>query len=106
MRFVSAVLVAAVLAAGAACSTGDTPPTVVAASTSALVIRVDGMACEKCASRVHRTLVALDGVADADVHLDEKRVIVHYDAHKLSPDRLVSAIDGAGFEAGKPEVPR
>jgi copper chaperone CopZ len=73
---------------------------------TALAIPVDGMACEKCASRVQRTLVAIDGVGDAVVSLEQKRVVVHFDPHRTSPATLVTAIDGAGFKAGAPSEAR
>lgn len=94
-----------VLALGA-CAKNDKAPEVTGSMT-ALTIPVDGMACERCASRVKGTLTASEGVGDADVDLDQKRVVLHFDPHRTSGDKLVSAIDGAGFKAGTPhEVTR
>lgn len=100
----SACLVLAL--ASSACSKGDTAPATPGAMR-ALVIPVDGMACERCASRVQRTLTALGGVGDAEVILEQKRVVVHFDPQRLSAEKLAAAIDGAGFKAGTPsEAPR
>lgn len=71
-------------------------------SMTAIVIPVDGMSCNRCASRVRSTLAAIDGVGDADVSLEQKRVVIHFDPHRTSADALASAISGAGFTAGTP----
>ena len=39
---------------------------------------------------------------DTQVSVDEKSVVTHYDPRRLSPDRIVAAINGLGFKAGKP----
>ena len=72
------------------------------ASMSAIVIPVDGMSCNRCASRVRSTLTAIDGVGDADVSLEQKRVVVHFDPHRTSAAVLASAINDAGFKPGLP----
>lgn len=75
------------------------------ANMKQLVIPVDGMACGSCAERVKKTLVAIDGVGNTNVSVDEKNVVTHYDPRKLSPQRLVAAINGLGFKAGAPVEP-
>lgn len=70
------------------------------ARMSTITISVDGMSCHRCASRVQRTLAALDGVGDAEVSLEQKRVVIHFDPHRTSAGELASAIDEAGFKAG------
>jgi len=98
--------IALVLAfASSACSESDSKMNTkqeTKASMSAIVIPVDGMSCNRCASRVRSTLTAIDGVGDADVSLEQKRVVIHFDPRRTSPDALASAIKGAGFKAGTP----
>lgn len=96
----------AVAVAFGACGKNDSRSEIEAA-TSAVTIPVDGMACSRCASRVQRSLMALDGVGDAEVSLRHKRVVVHFEPHRTSVQKLALAIDATGFEAGTPgEVPR
>ena len=97
MRLVSVLVVVAL----GGCGKSDKPPQV-SGSMTALTIPVEGMACDKCASRVQRTLTAIEGVGDANVDLDQKRVVLHFDRGRVSPDKLVSAIDAQGFKAGTP----
>lgn len=65
-------------------------------------IPVEGMSCGSCAARIKKNLVGIDGVLAASVSFDEKSAIVQYDAAKLEPNRLASAISGLGFKAGTP----
>ena len=100
----SAVLVLALVFG--ACSKSNSKPESTAAM-SEISIPVDGMSCNRCASRVQTTLTSLDGVDDAEVSLEQKRVVVHFDSQRTSPAKLASAIDQAGFKAGAPsEAPR
>ena len=62
-------------------------------------IKVDGMSCGGCVKSVTGVLTALDGVAKAEVSLEQKQAVVEFDAGKISRDRLKAAIDDAGFEA-------
>ena len=103
MRRGKSAIVVLALTLGA-CSKNDAKPEV-SAATSAVTIPVDGMACNRCASRVEKALTGLDGVGDAEVSLAQKRVVVHFDPHRTSADKLASAIDQAGFKAGVPSEP-
>jgi copper chaperone len=63
-------------------------------------IKVDGMSCGGCVKSVTGVLTALDGVAKADVSLEQKQAVVEFDAAKVTRDRLKAAIEDAGFDAG------
>ena len=63
-------------------------------------IKVDGMSCGGCVKSVTGVLTALDGVANADVSLEQKQAVVEFDAAKVTRDRLKAAIEDAGFDAG------
>ena len=53
---------------------------------------VEGMTCAACSTSVRVVLKKLDGVVDAKVSLEEKKAVVTYDPAKVSPDKMVEAI--------------
>lgn len=65
-------------------------------------IPVEGMACVACAARVKKTLKAIAGVDDVEVHLGERNARVRFDSRRISTDRLVAAIKELGYSAGTP----
>ena len=62
-------------------------------------IKVDGMSCGGCVKSVTGVLTALDGVAKAEVSLEQKQAVVEFDAGKVTRDQLKGVIEDAGFEA-------
>ena len=62
-------------------------------------IKVDGMSCGGCVKSVTGVLAALDGVAKAEVSLEQKQAVVEFDAGKLTREQLKTVIEDAGFEA-------
>ena len=62
-------------------------------------IKVDGMSCGGCVKSVTGVLSALDGVAKAEVSLEQKQAVVEFDAGKVSRDQLKAVIEDAGFDA-------
>ena len=62
-------------------------------------IKVDGMSCGGCVKSVTGVLTALDGVARAEVSLEQKQAVVEFDAGKLTRDQLKAVIEDAGFYA-------
>ena len=62
-------------------------------------IKVDGMSCGGCVKSVTGVLAALDGVAKAEVSLEQKQAVVEFDAGKVSRDQLKAVIEDAGFDA-------
>ena len=65
-----------------------------------VVLKVGGMSCGGCVKSVTGVLTALDGVAKADVSLEQKQAVVEFDAGKVTRDQLKAAIEDAGFDAG------
>jgi len=63
-------------------------------------IKVGGMSCGGCVKSVTGVLMALDGVAKAEVSLEQKQAVVEFDATKVSRDQIKAVIEDAGFEAG------
>jgi copper chaperone len=62
-------------------------------------IKVDGMSCGGCVKSVTGVLTALDGVAKAEVSLEQKQAVVEFDAAKVSRAQLAQVIEDAGFDA-------
>jgi copper chaperone CopZ len=62
-----------------------------------------GMVCVACAATVKRALKSIDGVSNVEVSLEKRTVQVTYAPDKLSPDRLVAAVNKAGYSAGAPK---
>ena len=64
------------------------------------LIRVTGMTCGGCTSKVTRALKAIAGVGDVDVSLSAGQATVQYDDSVTSSAQLKSAVMGAGYGAG------
>jgi copper chaperone len=64
-----------------------------------LSFKVDGMSCGGCVKSVTGVLTALDGVAKAEVSLEQKQAVVEFDAAKVTRDQLKAVIEDAGFDA-------
>jgi copper chaperone CopZ len=68
------------------------------------IVKVTGMTCGGCTSKVTNALKAITGVGDAKVSLSDGEATVQYDERLTSPERLKSAVKGAGYgvDAAKP----
>jgi copper chaperone len=61
------------------------------------LLKVTGMTCGGCTSKVAHALEALPGVGDVKVSLSAGEATVKYDEQLTSPDQLKSAVKGAGY---------
>ena len=61
------------------------------------LLRVTGMTCGGCTSKVTRALKAVPGVRDVKVSLPAGEASVQYDERLTSSDQLRSAVKSAGF---------
>jgi copper chaperone CopZ len=63
------------------------------------------MNCAACALNIRSVLKKQPGVQQARVSFDTKEAVVRYDPTKLSPEKIIVAIDQTGFktqlESGK-----
>ncbi len=57
------------------------------------------MHCEECAGKVSTALNSTPGVLGVQVKLADKRVVVSYDADKLTPEKIAKVISDAGYPA-------
>lgn len=72
------------------------------ADLKVMTIPVEGMVCMSCAASVKQTVKAIHGVSAVEVMLTKGSVQVTYAPSRLSPDRIVSAINALGYKAGTP----
>ena len=61
------------------------------------ILKVTGMTCGGCTGKVKRALKAVPGVGEVNVVLPSGEASVHYDERLTSPDKLKSAVKGAGY---------
>ena len=60
-------------------------------------LKVTGMTCDGCTSKVAHALNAIAGVHEVVVSLSDGEAAVRYDEHLTAPDKLKSAVKGAGY---------
>jgi P-type Cu+ transporter len=71
-------------------------------ATSARVeLPITGMTCASCANRIERKLNKLDGVT-ATVNYATEKARVEFDPVQVAPERLVDAVQAAGYQAALP----
>ncbi len=71
------------------------------ANSAVLKVKIPSMDCAACAVSIQTKLRRLAGIATAQVNYDTKEAVLQYDAAKLSPEKIIAAIDETGFKAGK-----
>lgn len=98
----SAVLASAAVLAGCKAGSAESATSTNQTETKTVVMPVEGMSCVACAARVKKALKEIDGVADVEVNLAERNARVRFASSKVSPDRLVAAVNGLGYRAGSP----
>lgn len=96
----------AVLAAGIAPDTRAAPDpanaTADQAKVKTVIIPIEGMSCVACAASVKKALTSLGGVSKVEVSLADRNARVRFDSTRVSPDRLVAAVNALGYRAGAP----
>lgn len=60
-------------------------------------IKVSGMTCGGCSSKVAHALKAVTGVHDVVVSLPDNEAAVRYDEQLTSPDLMKAAVKAAGY---------
>ena len=70
-----------------------------AAATEQITLSVPDVSCAHCVASVDEALGGLDGVSTVTTDLSRKQVLVSLDPARVSVDRLVAALDEAGYPA-------
>ena len=68
-------------------------------ATLGVTLQVNGMSCADCVHKVEAGLLKVSGVKTAKVSLEKNEAQVEYNDKKVTPDQLLAAVKGAGFEA-------
>ena len=61
-------------------------------------LKIEGMHCAGCSTRLERVLNNLEGVETAKVSLEEKKATIKYDETKINIENIKEAIEDAGFK--------
>ncbi|MFN3336549.1 MAG: copper ion binding protein, partial [Thermomicrobium sp.] len=92
-------LLAAVERAGYHASPLVSEPSVSDSSEATVELGIEGMTCASCVRRVERALLAVPGVHEAVVNLANERAFVRFDPTRASIDRMLRAVEEAGYRA-------
>jgi Zn2+/Cd2+-exporting ATPase len=65
--------------------------------STALILRVDGMDCGACATKIETALKRVPGVSDIDVNYSLQRLTLAYDADRTSPSAIRERIRVLGY---------
>ncbi|MBU0606701.1 MAG: heavy metal translocating P-type ATPase, partial [Armatimonadetes bacterium] len=66
-------------------------------------LNVKGMHCAACVARVEKALTQVKGVEQAVVNLGDESATVHTSSGEATAERLIAAVEDAGYEAELPE---
>jgi mercuric ion transport protein len=69
------------------------------APKTTVVLNIEGMTCNACATRIQDTLSDLKGVHSVSVEYETKKVRVAYDSTLVTPDVLVNRVNEIGYAA-------
>lgn len=61
-------------------------------------LKIEGMHCAGCSTRLEKVLKNLEGVEIAKVILEEKKATIKYDETKISLENIKESIEDAGFK--------
>ena len=70
-----------------------------AAQLKTASFKVNGMHCQGCGDKIKSALAKTEGVHKVDVKTADKRIVVDYDAKKLSPEKIAKIISDLGYPA-------
>ncbi len=68
-------------------------------SDSTISLKIEGMHCGMCVSRIEKALKELDGVSEATVSLEENRADVRYKSGGIKTEELITAVEESGYSA-------
>lgn len=63
-----------------------------------IVLQVEGMSCDHCVKSITKAVNELPGVAQVEVSLSDKTVMVEYDNTKVKVEQIKSVIEEQGYE--------
>jgi periplasmic mercuric ion binding protein len=69
------------------------------AQTKTLTVKITGLTCAGCNSKVHKTLSGKEGIIDNSVEYPGDVAIVKYNPVKISEAKIIDAIVALGYKA-------
>ncbi|STZ76487.1 heavy-metal-associated domain-containing protein [Bergeriella denitrificans] len=66
-----------------------------------ITLNISGMTCGGCVKSVTRILEGVEGVAKAEVSLEQNTAVVEYDEAQTTPAALIEAVEDGGFDAAE-----
>ena len=63
-----------------------------------VVLKIEGMHCTGCSSRLEKVLNNIEGVEKAKVELEKAEATIEFDETKISIEKIKEAIEDAGFK--------
>ena len=64
-----------------------------------ITLNVEGMTCGHCQMSVANALKNVSGVKTAEVNLETNSAIVEFKEGKASPEKMIKAVEEAGYKA-------
>ena len=64
-----------------------------------IALNIEGMTCGGCVKSVARILEGVNGVAKAEVSLEQKNAVVEFDPARTNPAALIEAVEDGGYDA-------
>lgn len=96
---VASVILLAVAVAGLGAALVTASDQVEAQAQARVTLHVEGMHCATCPITVRVAVSRLAGVRDVTVSLEQARAVVSYDPARVTPARIIQAIEEAGYHA-------
>ncbi len=69
------------------------------AADQTCVIKVNGMTCNGCASKIKSALENIEGIKSAEVSLASRSATVVYDDAVVNQDKMIKTVDDLGYKA-------
>jgi Cu+-exporting ATPase len=73
------------------------------ASESKVVLKITGMSCAACASKIEKKLSHLAGVSSANVNLTTEKATVNFDPSEAKISEMIKAVEALGYGAERAE---
>ena len=65
-----------------------------------IVIKVEGMMCQRCKAHVEKIVLSQANVVKADVSLENKNVVITYN-DSIDVEKIISDINADGYNASR-----
>ncbi|HEX9079775.1 MAG TPA: heavy metal translocating P-type ATPase [Desulfuromonadaceae bacterium] len=69
------------------------------------VLKITGMSCANCATRIEKGIGAREGVASAVVNFAMEELIVSHDENVIPAEEIIRGVEGLGYGVIRPEPP-